>query len=569
MSTPASTPLARSFAASLALAAGVLLGPASHAARIDVGTGPGCEAATLPIALGLALPAGADEIRLSQTVSYTNISQALVNWDAVGAGPLTISGGWANCQSGTQGTRTLVSGNGTDPVFSVEATAGRGSEVTFEWLEIVGGGRGISASGASDVELMEVTVRDNGGGLRATTGANIYINVFSAISENGPALLGGGIYCSDPGSEITLRGLVAHNEASAGGGGIFGQSACAIHLHEGAWVDFNEAPLGAGVYIQSGAVVDGTGSGTLGVRVFGNTASNEGGGFYVTSAGSSVFLGNTRVEQNSAVSRGGGVSAVNGGDFRLERFAQFCFDPPRCATLRANFLTDGGNGSAVYAGTSGDVTLLQAFVEHNTGPASAGFVLFAEDVGTEMYLEGVQIWDNRTVSLFEAQDSAVIVAGFVSAAGNNYLVGGVPPLLDSRGGQSSGGAEIELYSSILVDQRPFVANTGTIDGDCLILDTDVGLTSSSGEPMVGIDPRFRNPATGNLRLRLDSPAIDSCDTVNFTPLDSDYDLDARGYDLLSHPNTFGAFDRGADELRPLFADGFETGNTSAWSTSVP
>jgi hypothetical protein len=456
-----------------------------------------------------------------------------------------------------------------DPVFSVEATAGRGSDVTFEWLTITGGGRGISASGASDVELIEVTVRDNAGGLRATTGANINIDVFSAVSENGPTSLGGGIYCSDPGSEITVAGLVALNEASTAGGGIFGQSACAIHFQDGAYVDFNEAPLGGGLYLQSGAVVDGTGSGNLGVRVFGNTASNEGGGFYVTGAGSSVFLGNTRVEQNSALNRGGGASVVNGGDFRLERFAQFCIDPPRCATLRANTLTGGGNGTAVYAGSNADVFLLQTFVEQNAGPASAGFVLFAEGAGTEMYLEGVQLWDNRTVSLFEAQSSAVIVAGFVSAAGNDYLIGGVPPLLESRGGQSSGGAEIELYSSILVDQRPFVATTGTVDGDCLILDTDVGLTSSSGATMVGVDPRFRDPANGNLRLRLDSPAIDACDTLNFTPLDSDYDLDARGYDLLSHPNTFGAYDRGADELRPLFADGFETGNTSAWSTTVP
>ena len=66
-----------------------------------------------------------------------------------------------------------------------------------------------------------------------------------------------------------------------------------------------------------------------------------------------------------------------------------------------------------------------------------------------------------------------------------------------------------------------------------------------------------------------SPAIDSCDTFSYTPLDSDFDLDARGFDLVSVPNLLGPFDRGADEVVPLFANGFESGNTSAWSSTSP
>ena len=118
-------------------------------------------------------------------------------------------------------------------------------------------------------------------------------------------------------------------------------------------------------------------------------------------------------------------------------------------------------------------------------------------------------------------------------------------------------------------KRPFVASAGSaIEGDCLLLDTTSGLTSHFSS-LVGFDPGFQDAGSGDLHISRSSPAVDSCDNASYVPLDSDYDLETRGYDFSSEPDLLGPFDRGADEVRPLFADGFASGNTVAWSATVP
>jgi hypothetical protein len=78
---------------------------------------------------------------------------------------------------------------------------------------------------------------------------------------------------------------------------------------------------------------------------------------------------------------------------------------------------------------------------------------------------------------------------------------------------------------------------------------------------------FVNPPAGDYHLRPDSQAIDRCDASVVAPQYADIDGDSRGYD---HPlfNIIGPYDLGADETGepPLFADGFESGNTSGWSS---
>jgi len=54
---------------------------------------------------------------------------------------------------------------------------------------------------------------------------------------------------------------------------------------------------------------------------------------------------------------------------------------------------------------------------------------------------------------------------------------------------------------------------------------------------------------------------------------NDLDIDHHAYAIdvpgVDHGTTGGTYDVGADELEFIFADGFESGNTSAWSAAVP
>jgi len=76
------------------------------------------------------------------------------------------------------------------------------------------------------------------------------------------------------------------------------------------------------------------------------------------------------------------------------------------------------------------------------------------------------------------------------------------------------------------------------------------------------DPLWVDPATGDLHLQLGSLAIDNGSSL-LAPVD-DYDGDPRPQGA--------AWDIGADEYGNttlIFADGFESGDTSAWSVVVP
>ncbi len=92
----------------------------------------------------------------------------------------------------------------------------------------------------------------------------------------------------------------------------------------------------------------------------------------------------------------------------------------------------------------------------------------------------------------------------------------------------------------------------------------------ASEVWVGTDPAllFVNPASGDLHARRTSEAIDSCDGFYWTPTDRDLDDQEWAWDDPSWTNYLGAYDRGADEARPIFVDGFESGGTGGWSSAV-
>jgi hypothetical protein len=544
--------------------------PTADAAIYYVGTGAGCTHATIEAALlSAALTPQTDWIHLTRTISYDNVHLTLTNWNPATIGGVNFEGGVDTCGGGLPSGRTTLTGTGSHPVLTVEATAGEASSVFLAHLELDGGTRGLDVSGDSFVDVFNSLVIGNGSGVRVTGGARVELRESARIWSNSGGLFGAGVYCSGSGSEVEIRGVLLDNHATSAGGGLFATDSCQVEIGDGAQILYNSAPLGGGVYLQSSASMIGGGGGGFGASITNNTAFDGGGGLYLNGPTTSGQLTNIAIDDNTAADFGAGIALVNGADLELSRDpdAGDCVAPPRCVSVSGNTLTSGTDGSAVHVGQLATLKLGQAFVESNSGAGEAGFLFYAEG-GSLIFLEGARLWNNHAVSLFEADNAADIQAAFVSAARNDYLVGGVPPRFDSRGGRAHDGARIDVLTSILVDQGPFeTSGGGEVHGECLLLDTVAGLTTSTGAPMVGVDPRFRDPDNGDLSLGIDSPAVDSCDAIAATPVYPDHDLDPRGTDLVAVADLFGPYDRGADEVVPLFADGFESGNTSTWSAT--
>ncbi len=543
----------------------------SGAEIIRVGTAASCDEDTIPLALLRAALNGepADEIRLPSNTVYTNVALHLTDWDPATAGSLVLAGGYTGCTDPTASLETTLNGNGSDPIVEVDTASRPISRVTLRNLDLRGGSVGLRAQGGADVRVEESYIQLNDGGIEIESGADVEITDTSRVRQNSGATFGAGIFCIDAGSIVTVNGFVSSNTATNAGGGIYANNGCLVKLRSGVYIEGNQASLGGGLYLAGTARAENVGTGTANVNIYANEALLDGGGIYMAGAGPQTLLGNVRIVSNIAAQRGGGVALVGGARLQIERFnSEACITQPQCTKIDENWLT-GGEGSAVYADGGSEFRMAQGFIEDNNGSDANGSVIFADGATTLVHLEGVQIVRNRTVSLFHAENGAEVRAAFVTAAENSYHPGGGPGEVDSFGGTATGAGELRLFTSILVDHQSFVTATlGEIHGDCLNVATEAGMTEN-GASYIGLDPLFMNTASGKHRLRPDSPAIDSCDTLHYTPLDSDFDLDGRGFDLVSHGNVHGFYDRGADEVVPVFANGFESGNTSAWSSTVP
>jgi hypothetical protein len=120
--------------------------------------------------------------------------------------------------------------------------------------------------------------------------------------------------------------------------------------------------------------------------------------------------------------------------------------------------------------------------------------------------------------------------------------------------------------STLVIGNIFWGNEG---GDALLFGkiqpfsyNDVGIVDGLwfGTGNIQVDPLFSNPAAGDFRLADGSPLIDSSINTGLGyPPASDIWGNVRPVDM---------YDRGAHEFRPeIFSDGFESGDTSAWTAT--
>jgi len=554
----------------LALAILGISASALPAAVITVGSDGACNHTTITNALFAAIAAGPDEIRIARNQAYTNIFIHLTDWSPATTGVVTLAGGYDTCSDTVPSGHTTIDGQAANPVVEVDTSGQPTSEVILRNLDLTGSGEeGLRVEGGGIVTSTGNLLRSNlGGGAVVVDGGTFHVDAGTEILQNSNS----GITCFT-GSEVNFAGWIHDNTATAGAGIVAGSS-CDMNILTGAWIRGNDAAFGGGLFASSGASVhvDGSGTSSFETQIEGNTATDQGGGIYATGSGTVVLLWNASVNNNDAGDEGGGIWASSSALVTMDRVEGNCFNPLRCTNLSSNGVVGGAHGAAAWVESGADLQLYQTRVESNTNDPAApvGSVLFATGAGSTVTVEGVNFWNNQGPdALFEGQVGSSVSAAFVTASGNSYNSGTLPASPIALTGGSTG----TLNSSIYFPNSSVIGGASLTEVDCLILSNTTGLPGGASFINTS-DPLFVSAAVGNLRLRPSSPAVDYCDTVLYTPVHFDGDHEQRGFDLAFNANgtpgvTGGIYDLGFDEVAPLFSDGFETSNTSAWSTTVP
>ncbi|MDA8019432.1 MAG: hypothetical protein MPN21_18475 [Thermoanaerobaculia bacterium] len=552
-------------------------------AVIDVGVGPGCEASTLAAALDLADDTtAADEIRLQDGVTYSvGGTLQLTNWSSTSKGPLTISGGYSDCLDTTREPTGFaeIENPGSGPTILIDTTGGNTSLVTLETIEVVfADGRGIAVEGNSTVSVVDSVVLLSSAGVAVSGGASFTMSN-TTLQGNGPTTSGGGVFCTDPGSEVFLQGVIRSNEAT-NGGGIAIVNGCEAVLQP--TVDFrsNEALTGGAIFADSGSVVSGIEGG---VEFFVNDATLNGGTIAADGMGTQVLLAGADIDASTAGFRGGAIHASNSAFVALSAHDEPCQLPGQptyvhCPSIleRSDLGSGAEDGSVVAVMSGAEVRLLQTLVTRSSLPfPDTGTMLYAAGSGSVIRTESVQVSRGIDhIAAFHAEDGAEIYIAMTTVTENYFDFNGN---VFSEGVRLEGpGTRAEIHSSIFHPVSSYVATGGATfaEVDCLITSTTNGLVGTTSNVVVA-DPLFVSPPS-DFELQRGSPAIDFCDDGLFLPTGPGLNGLARGMDDPEDPqgnpgvsNAFATFDLGAYPLAAIFADGFESGNTTAWDASVP
>jgi len=565
------------------------------AAELRVGTGTGCVYATIADAVAAAVANGTASDLILVKTGPSQILAAPITIDLNLAGTVEIVGGYSACTDALP-TPDLRSGISlpSSAGFTVQNAGGSSRTFTLQQVSYIagaGGGRLLDVSGRVLVNIDDALLsRGN-----ATDGANIRMsgpNVVLFIA-NGSAIYGGdatgdggGIHCSGGGTVLLDDSAIDGNFADGSGGGAYldgchmnvfaggGPVSCPSGFNRGITCNYAGAGAafasGGGVYATNGAVVNFLGSATQRAALTQNTA-DYGGGLFVTGAASQVEFLDADILENVGIRGGGGVAADNGAQLIMRSTITNCGSPSGCSRVMNNTTASISGetvpGGGVWVTGGADANIRRTNFVANLSPTGAGAAIAVDGAGSTALLEGDIFYAQQSRPIF-VYGGGNLTAAFVTAWFNNVGSSGTFGAIDA-------GSNIAVYSSATLDALTFapLGAGATYSGDCIVTlslanfppppDPGSFAVVASGAAVLA------SPATGNPRLRADSPAIDFCDTFRYTPVDFDIHGEARGFDVPTIPNSpFGAFDLGADEWSPLFASGFEPGNCSDWSAQV-
>lgn len=400
-------------------------------------------------------------------------------------------------------------------------------QIIDSWIlnNVAGKGGGIYNLLGS-VEITGSMVKDNsaeGVPSGTTAGGGIYnggdLTIrSSSVSQNDVdggihQALGGGIYHS--GASIVIEGTnVWTNRIDGGfpnqGGGLFAEGSGVVELR-GTSVRNNEADSGAGIYHSGGdlSLED------CFIEI--NSAESSGGGITLDHFGSDlVIIAHSTVEGNDALI-GGGIKVSGNGPTRIFN-----------STISGNSATDDAGGLSL--GFGNDVSIASTTITNNTADSDAdGY----GNGGGIVIAAGADV-DMRNTILAENHDDSQFPS---------------PMAFDCVG-------TIQSFGHNLIRSMGFPIPSCTIAGD------------TTGN-ITGTDPMLlalANNGGPTLTHALDagSPAIDAGDPAGCTdPLGAPLPTDQR-HGVRQDRCDMGAYEVSAT-FGVIFADGFESGGTGAWS----
>ncbi len=571
------------------------LGPLSLPARAELITvGPTSSGCSFDNLLGAVVRAAitpeGDTIAISENTSHTS-SAAL----AQGTGGNVTIRGVTSCTDLSPQRRTIVTTRGNLFEYS-------NVNLTIRDLRLTSGpdgGRLLRASGAMLLTLEDTQIDTgkaiSGGNIHVTNGASMVALAGTEISFGTADTNGGGIFCSGPGTVALTQGsIVTDNRAETNGGGIYA-TGCAVNVLAGGpapdggtfgIVNNSAGSDGGGIYGRSGADIRVAGTnGTAAVVGF-NFATLFGGGIAIEGQTTVATIWDAEIISNLAFRRGGGLYVADGAELEMDRTLPVCSRGVLCSALSGNTVADTPAttlAGAIAVETGGRAEIRQTFIAGN-GDGDNARIARVDGAGSTLLIEGSVLFQNdpRGTKIV-ASNGGVVQVAYTSAWRNTS------DDLPSQFFAADSNGQIAVYASIIIEGDGTALGGGGFDrifapagtgasyiADCVMAHETDSFPGTADTNRVETDAAavWVNPASGDPHLRPDTVAIDYCDTTVYAPVDRDIDDEVRGIDDPSRPNLLGPFDIGADErsvppVGLIFADGFESTDTSAWSATVP
>ncbi len=287
---------------------------------------------------------------------------------------------------------------------------------------------------------------------------------------------------------------------------------------------------------------------------------SSGSGGAVLASGGTVLLTRASIVGSEAGSDGGGVAVVDGSLFAAG------------ATVRGNLAAGSGGGISV-SGLEGRLLLRRSTLSGNAATFGGGL---SHAAGTRALIRTSTLSGNAALGSgggIEAAGSGAgsrVVLDFSTVTGNFASVGG---------GLDLGSGTFDLHGSLVGESASggdCAAGTGVLVATGANLDTDGTCTALAGghvSTVVSLDlgPLRDNGGFVSTRAPLGgSPSLDAApDCANRSGAAAL--TDERGYPRPTDDDGDGApaCDLGAVERGPVFLDGFESGDLSAWSGAGP